>query len=72
MAKKRKSRKAPARTSITLSRKQIGIILITIGVLYFFARIFAQESPLVLLAQKIFAVVIGQQGMYVLFAGCIL
>ncbi len=70
-ARKKKPVKKPRHT-IALSRKQFGVLLISIWALYFFALVFAQGSPLVELAKKVFAIVMGNQGMHMLFALCIL
>jgi DNA segregation ATPase FtsK/SpoIIIE, S-DNA-T family len=69
-AKRRKPKKA--RWTIAFSRKQIWAVLIVLSVLYFFALFFAQGSPLLSVAKKIFAIIMGAQGMHVLFAICLL
>ena len=72
MAARRRKTTKKTRHTIALSRKQFGVLLISVGVLYFFALFFAQNSPLVELAKKVFAVIIGAQGMHMFFALSIL
>ena len=66
-AARRKSKARKPRRTIALSRKQLGIICIVLGALYFFAVFMAQESPMLAMANKVFAVILGAQGLHVFF-----
>jgi DNA segregation ATPase FtsK/SpoIIIE, S-DNA-T family len=70
LATRRKKKKT--RRTISLSKNQIAILLLVVWMLYFFALFFAQWSPILNIAKKVFAVIMGAQGMHVLFGLCIL
>lgn len=69
---KRRTKKRSTRTTIAISRKQFGIALLVIWWLYFFALFFADGSPILEVANKVFSVILGEQWLSVFFLLCVL